>query len=389
MGTTIKVLSLNMWGVPFASKKIKQRSEHLIEHLMVSDYQIVGLQEVFTSWHAKLIQDGVKSIFGHSHWFRSGSLGSPGLLVLSRYPIVEIAFHPFALNGYPQRVAHGDWWAGKGVGLCRIDHPLATVDFYITHIHANYTHTGYDMYTGHRVSQMYCMAKYIARSCDSDAIIAVGDYNCKEDEVATEVFVEASGLTDSYRELHPDKINDPGYTNDTPECSWRADTSLATLCSNGTCKRIDYIFFNSTKLSCTDSSVVMGKIPGQTFSYSDHLGVSSTFVLKPPSTAVRVCKLSKSTAEGALECIHRSLAATHVDSTQKVVLWLCLTVVWCVVVVAAVLELLPAVVLVLVGSILAAAATAVFWYLVIFCRSESSKFSEAFDEMQILTRFAE
>lgn len=60
MGTTIKVLSLNMWGVPFASKKIKQRSEHLIEHLMVSDYQIVGLQEVFTSWHAKLIQDGVK-----------------------------------------------------------------------------------------------------------------------------------------------------------------------------------------------------------------------------------------------------------------------------------------------------------------------------------------
>ena len=60
MGTTIKVLSLNMWGVPFASKKIKQRSEHLIEHLLASEYQIVSLQEVFTSWHAKLIQDGVK-----------------------------------------------------------------------------------------------------------------------------------------------------------------------------------------------------------------------------------------------------------------------------------------------------------------------------------------
>ena len=45
---------------------------------------------------------------------------------------------------------------------------------------------------------MYCMAKYIARSSDSDAIIAVGDFNCKEDEIATEVFVEASGLTDRY-----------------------------------------------------------------------------------------------------------------------------------------------------------------------------------------------
>ena len=178
--------------------------------------------------------------------------------------------------------------------------------------------------------------------------------------------------------------------NSTTECSWRADTSLATLCSNGTCKRIDYIFFNCTKLSCTDSLVVMGKIPGQTYSYSDHLGVSSTFVLKPPGcSAVRVSKLSKSTAEGALECIHRSLTAAHVDARQKLVLWLCLTLVWCGLVVVAALELLPAVLLLVLGSMLAAAATAVFWYLVIFCRTESSKFSEAFDEMQILTRFAE
>ena len=33
MATTIKVLTLNMWGVPFASKKIKERSEHLIERV--------------------------------------------------------------------------------------------------------------------------------------------------------------------------------------------------------------------------------------------------------------------------------------------------------------------------------------------------------------------
>lgn len=45
---------------------------------------------------------------------------------------------------------------------------------------------------------MYCMAKYIGRSRDSDAVIAVGDFNCKEEEVATEIFVEASGLSDRY-----------------------------------------------------------------------------------------------------------------------------------------------------------------------------------------------
>ena len=77
MGTSIKVLSLNMWGVPFASKKIKQRSEHLIAHLLVSDYQIVGLQEVFTSWHAKLIQDGVKvTLYSYQSFFYSSAAAS-------------------------------------------------------------------------------------------------------------------------------------------------------------------------------------------------------------------------------------------------------------------------------------------------------------------------
>ena len=52
-----------------------------------------------------------------------------------------------------------------------------------------------------RVSQMYCMAKYMARSSKSDAIIAVGDFNSKEDEIATKLFIETSGLTDRYSNI--------------------------------------------------------------------------------------------------------------------------------------------------------------------------------------------
>ena len=32
-----------------------------------------------------------QEVFGYSHWFRSGALGSPGLLVLSRHPILEVS----------------------------------------------------------------------------------------------------------------------------------------------------------------------------------------------------------------------------------------------------------------------------------------------------------
>ena len=51
-----------------------------------------------------------KTIFGWK--FKEDCKISP---CLHRYPIIEIAFHPFALNGYPQRVAHGDWWAGMNI----------------------------------------------------------------------------------------------------------------------------------------------------------------------------------------------------------------------------------------------------------------------------------
>ena len=282
---------------------------------------------------------------------------------------------------------HGDWWAGKGVGLCRIDHPLATVDFYLTHLHANYTHTGYDVYTGHRVSQMYNMAKLMMRSSADNAVISVGDFNCVEDEVATDVFREASGLTDSYRELYPDRISYPGYTNDTPECSWRSEAKTAKMCSNGRCKRIDYVFYNKDKLSCTECEITCGKIPGKNFSYSDHMGVVCTFTLNT-KPRVRSCNLSKGTVESALECIDTSLHETHSDAREKLILWVLLMMLWGGILTMGHFKLVSAPVVGVLSSAVASIATVLFWYLVIFIRTEISKFSEARNQLSVSAKFA-
>ena len=45
-------------------------------------------------------------------------------------------------------------------------------------------------------------------------------------------------------------------------------------------KRIDYILYrgaDGNKLECTRCCVTMGPVPGKSFSYSDHEGVSATF----------------------------------------------------------------------------------------------------------------
>ena len=63
----------------------------------------------------------------HVRDFPSGALGS-GLWILSRHPIVEAYFEQFTHNGHWWEFAQGDWWAGKGIGLARIE---LTTDTYL------------------------------------------------------------------------------------------------------------------------------------------------------------------------------------------------------------------------------------------------------------------
>jgi len=53
---------------------------------------------------------------------------------MSRYPIVDVHYHPFLLNGYLHMLMHGDWFGGKGIGLCRINVQGFIVDIYTTHV---------------------------------------------------------------------------------------------------------------------------------------------------------------------------------------------------------------------------------------------------------------
>lgn len=116
----LRILSLNIWGVHYISKLIPQRIQALIEHLLSPDanYDIIGLQEVRASLHIAQrldslsflnlqvwskgdylhIRDSIKQIYPHSHYFLSGLVGS-GCCMFSKYPIVGVYEHRYALNG--------------------------------------------------------------------------------------------------------------------------------------------------------------------------------------------------------------------------------------------------------------------------------------------------
>ena len=81
-----------------------------------------------------------QSVLQYSHYFYSGIYGS-GLCILSKYPIVMAMFHSWAVNGYVHRIQHGDYFGGKGVGLCKIRINQEIINVYIAHVSLVLCHT--------------------------------------------------------------------------------------------------------------------------------------------------------------------------------------------------------------------------------------------------------
>lgn len=67
------------------------------------------------------------------YFYLSGVLGS-GICILSKSCIVDAALCQFSLNGYAHKILHGDWYGGKGVGLCKVIHHGIKINLYVTHV---------------------------------------------------------------------------------------------------------------------------------------------------------------------------------------------------------------------------------------------------------------
>lgn len=67
----------------------------------------------------------------------SGVMGS-GLCVFSKWPILDVLFHKWQVNGYVHKVLHGDWYGGKGIGLCRLNVNGFKVNIYTCHVRLPY-----------------------------------------------------------------------------------------------------------------------------------------------------------------------------------------------------------------------------------------------------------
>ncbi|XP_043255982.1 putative neutral sphingomyelinase [Colletes gigas] len=273
---SINVLTLNCWGIPYVSKDRKARIEAIAEKFTVENYDIICLQEVWSVEDFKMIKTKIQEQLPYSHYFHSGVLGS-GICMLSRYPIQDVMFHKWPLNGYVHKIHHGDWFGGKGIGLCRLKIHDMNVNVYTVHLHAEYNCHN-DEYIAHRVLQAFDTAQFIRMTCGgTDFAILGGDLNAGPQDLAYRLICGVADLADacsnSSNNLGTNMCANNSYTS----------SKLARTFPKG--KRIDHILYlgsKNHKIEVTNfQHPFPNRIPYKDFSYSDHEAIMASFKFSP------------------------------------------------------------------------------------------------------------
>ncbi|KAK0532656.1 phospholipase C type enzyme [Tilletia horrida] len=168
-------------------------------------YDLIALQEIWVeSEDWKYMRSRCAERYPYSKFFYTAALGS-GLAILSRFPIVSTHTQPYLLNGVPIYVSHGDWIAGKAFGSITINHPrLGLVDIYNTHTIAAGGEDGPEFKRAHRVAQAWELATKVRDSAERGRhTIVMGDINSTPPSLTIAVLRDVGGLQDAFLASHP------------------------------------------------------------------------------------------------------------------------------------------------------------------------------------------
>ncbi|KXZ46276.1 hypothetical protein GPECTOR_45g146 [Gonium pectorale] len=297
-GGQLSLLTLNTWGSPWRSHDYAVRLTKQAEYFRTAgrDLDVVFLQDVATDGAAsKLAAAGAEAGLSHVASFDGGVLGS-GLLLLSRHPIEEVAFRPFAVRGIP-----GEIWemlAGKGVGYARVLLPSgAPAHLFLSQLHScpDPQHlpdkrltdvlVPVDQWSPFRTAQLLELAAFM-RPIAGPAVAAgelvflAGSWWSPPDSLEQALLPELlPGLADAWVAAGHLRLDPAGDTYGTMSNIYSGAGSFSADPYHA---RIDGVWSNARVVAC---ETVMTRAPNSRVCYSDHHGVLVIASTTPPAPA--------------------------------------------------------------------------------------------------------
>lgn len=172
----LRVLTLNVWGLPEPLSKQKRVRMHAIgQRLADSEYDIVALEELWVSRSDfAALRTRLSARFPWSKFFYGGAFGM-GLALFSRFPIVRTKSISYDYNGLPVAVAKGDWIVGKGAGCATLAVPGLPrgLDVYLTHTVAAGGEDGPEWTRAPRITQTWQLAQWARDSAEQGRHVLV------------------------------------------------------------------------------------------------------------------------------------------------------------------------------------------------------------------------
>jgi len=189
---TLKIATFNIQDLWVVGRDRPARMRHIGRAIAALDPDIVGFQESFIQKDRDILIEALDATRLRYHqYYPSATVGS-GLLISSAYPIREAYFKRYTDSGPARRIWEGDFWAGKGVALARIETSVGMVDFYNTHAQAGYGRAEYRLV---RKNQMAELAAFMNESRTGIApAFLVGDMNSRVESEEHEAFVTGANL---------------------------------------------------------------------------------------------------------------------------------------------------------------------------------------------------
>lgn len=253
---TLRVVTFNIQDLYVVARDHEDRMRAIAARLAKIDPDIVGFQEAFIEKHRALLIEELKkqTRLQHFQYYASAKMGS-GVLTASAFPIREYFFCRYTDSNPWWKVWEGDYWAGKGAGLARIETPAGLVDFFNTHAQADY---GVPANTVVRGLQLAQFGRFISGAAlGTVPAIVVGDLNSRIGSEAYNNVVTAANLV---RRMNIDSKIDHILTVDNP----------------------------AYQVEVLDTQDIYEEVsaPGKTFELSDHKGYVSDLRFTPaPTTA--------------------------------------------------------------------------------------------------------
>lgn len=252
---TITLLTLNIWGAPYAKHR-PARIQAIAEKITRLNPDILLFQEVYLPNNRQDLISRLEDKWQYHHYFPSALIGS-GLLTMSKFPIVETTFHKFRMSGKPEALKHGDYYAGKGIGLTRINTADGLIDVYNCHPHAQYEPHDDNDYAIYTDTNLYEAAHFIDSHSGASPVILAGDLNVRPDQSGYRIITQLGALVDAYQYQH--QQHSLTFSSQNPYVE-----------SSDQC--LDYIMLRNIGLSSI-TLTMNERLIGQALTYSDHYGL--------------------------------------------------------------------------------------------------------------------